>query len=84
MVLISPQIISFILGFALQSIQVTFVTFGISTLLLSLVSGESVLTSAHHSDPHQVIVPPWPMYNRHPVVFLAAKPEVQEDTKKSE
>ncbi|KAJ7725193.1 microsomal signal peptidase 12kDa subunit [Mycena metata] len=53
--LISATIISFILGFALQSMQLTFGIFGISTVLLALV-----------------IVPPWPMFNRHPTQWLPA------------
>ncbi|KAJ7027515.1 microsomal signal peptidase [Mycena alexandri] len=53
--LIGSTIISFILGFALQSMQLTFAIFGISTVLLALV-----------------IVPPWPMFNRHPTQWLAA------------
>jgi len=35
--LIAAAIVSFILGFALQSLQVTFIGFGASTLLLCLV-----------------------------------------------
>ncbi|KAJ7187006.1 microsomal signal peptidase [Mycena filopes] len=53
--LIGSTIISFILGFALQSMQLTFGVFGISTVLLALV-----------------VVPPWPMLNRHPTQWLAS------------
>ncbi|KAJ7083992.1 microsomal signal peptidase [Mycena belliarum] len=51
--LIGTTIISFLAGFALQSLQVTFGTFGVSTLLLALF-----------------VVPPWPMFNRHPTQWL--------------
>ncbi|PCH34828.1 SPC12-domain-containing protein [Wolfiporia cocos MD-104 SS10] len=54
--LVAITIISFLLGFALQSLRVTFVTFGLSTAVLAVV-----------------VLPPWPMYNRHPVQFLPPK-----------
>ncbi|KIJ95628.1 hypothetical protein K443DRAFT_682893 [Laccaria amethystina LaAM-08-1] len=52
-VLISAVVISFIAGFALQDVRVTFGLFGASTVLLSLV-----------------VLPPWPMFNQHPVKWL--------------
>ncbi|KAJ6558285.1 microsomal signal peptidase [Mycena capillaripes] len=54
--LIGTTIISFILGFALQSMQLTFGIFGVSTLLLVLV-----------------VVPPWPIFNRHPTQWLPVR-----------
>jgi len=50
------SILSFLIGFALQSLQATFVLFGASTFILALV-----------------VVPPWPAYNTHPVVWLPRK-----------
>lgn len=45
------QIIAFIVGFVLQSLQATFAIFGASTLVLALVSPEIFLsTPALHSD----------------------------------
>lgn len=77
------QIIAFIVGFVLQSLQATFAIFGASTLVLALVSPEIFLsTPALHSDvshnfPYptrylvpQVVIPPWPIFNRHPVKWL--------------
>jgi len=55
-VLIIVSVLSFLIGFALQSLQATFVLFGASTLVLALV-----------------IVPPWPVYNAHPVKWLPRK-----------
>ncbi|KAJ6552068.1 microsomal signal peptidase, partial [Mycena vulgaris] len=51
--LIGSTIISFIIGFALQSLQITFGIFGASTVLLAVL-----------------VVPPWPMFNRHPTQWL--------------
>ncbi|KAJ7689032.1 microsomal signal peptidase 12kDa subunit [Mycena rosella] len=51
--LIGSTVISFIVGFALQSLQITFGIFGASTVLLALL-----------------VVPPWPMFNRHPTKWL--------------
>ncbi|EGN97580.1 hypothetical protein SERLA73DRAFT_184338 [Serpula lacrymans var. lacrymans S7.3] len=59
--LIASTIFSFILGFALQSLRVTFGTLGFSTIVLCLV-----------------VLPPWSMYNQHPVKWLPV-----EETKKS-
>ncbi|KAJ7863265.1 microsomal signal peptidase subunit [Mycena leptocephala] len=55
--LIGSAIISFILGFALQSMQLTLGVFGLSTLMLALV-----------------VLPPWPMFNRHPTQWLPVRP----------
>ncbi|KAJ7640322.1 microsomal signal peptidase [Mycena polygramma] len=60
--LIGSTIISFILGFALQNMQLTFGIFGVSTLLLILV-----------------VVPPWPMFNRHPTQWLPVGPPSKQD-----
>ncbi|TFK70982.1 microsomal signal peptidase 12 kDa subunit [Pluteus cervinus] len=52
-VLVITTILSFVVGFSLQSLSATFGIFGGSTLLLALA-----------------VIPPWPMYNRHPVQWL--------------
>ncbi|KAK7028396.1 signal peptidase complex subunit 1 [Favolaschia claudopus] len=54
--LIGSTILSFVLGFAAQNLQVTFGFFGVSTLLLALI-----------------VLPPWPMFNRHPTQWLAVR-----------
>jgi len=54
--LIASSVISFVLGFVLQSLSVTFGAFGLSTLVLCLV-----------------VLPPWPIYNQHPVKWLSAQ-----------
>ncbi|KAF9005152.1 microsomal signal peptidase 12 kDa subunit-domain-containing protein [Cyathus striatus] len=65
-VLIATTIVSFIVGFALQSLSVTFGIFGVSTLVLALV-----------------VVPPWPMFNKHPVKWLEAKRNESAEATKS-
>ncbi|KAH0831164.1 microsomal signal peptidase 12 kDa subunit [Lanmaoa asiatica] len=52
-----PQILSFVLGFALQSLRITMETFALSTVALALV-----------------VLPPWPVYNKHPVKWQPAQP----------
>ncbi|KAF5376446.1 hypothetical protein D9615_008676 [Tricholomella constricta] len=54
-VLIATTIISFVVGFVLQSLTATFAVFGASTVVLALV-----------------VLPPWPMFNAHPVEWLPA------------
>ncbi|KAH9895932.1 microsomal signal peptidase subunit [Cubamyces lactineus] len=54
--LIVATLVSFIAGFALQSLRVTFGLFALFVVLLSIA-----------------VIPPWPMYNRHPVKWLPAK-----------
>ncbi|KAI0331532.1 microsomal signal peptidase subunit [Cubamyces sp. BRFM 1775] len=54
--LVAATLVSFIAGFALQSLRVTFGLFALFVVLLSIV-----------------VIPPWPMYNRHPVKWLPAK-----------
>ncbi|KAI8977806.1 microsomal signal peptidase subunit [Trametes punicea] len=54
--LIVATAVSFVAGFALQSLRVTFGLFASSVVLLSIV-----------------VIPPWPIYNRHPVKWLPAK-----------
>ncbi|GLB42691.1 putative microsomal signal peptidase 12 kDa subunit (SPC12) [Lyophyllum shimeji] len=63
-VLIATTIVSFIAGFVLQSLTVTFSIFGASTLLLALI-----------------VLPPWPMFNAHPVKWL---PRVEDKSKSTE
>ncbi|KAJ6516855.1 microsomal signal peptidase [Mycena vitilis] len=60
--LIGSTILSFILGFALQNMQLTFGIFGVSTLLLVLA-----------------VVPPWPIFNRHPTQWLPVRPPSKQD-----
>ncbi|KAJ7853704.1 microsomal signal peptidase subunit [Mycena olivaceomarginata] len=55
--LIGSTILSFIIGFALQNMQLTFGIFGVSTLLLAFT-----------------VVPPWPVFNRHPTQWLPVRP----------
>ncbi|KAF8057575.1 microsomal signal peptidase 12 kDa subunit-domain-containing protein [Lyophyllum atratum] len=63
-VLIGATILSFIVGFALQSLSATFALFGASTVLLALI-----------------VLPPWPMFNAHPVKWL---PVVEDGSKGNE
>ncbi|KAJ7102925.1 microsomal signal peptidase [Mycena epipterygia] len=60
--LIGSTIISFIIGFALQSLQLTFGIFGTSTVLLALF-----------------VLPPWPVFNRHPTEWLPVLPPPKKD-----
>ncbi|PBK98226.1 microsomal signal peptidase 12 kDa subunit [Armillaria gallica] len=55
--LIAATAISFIIGFALQSLQTTFILYGASVVILALI-----------------VVPPWPMFNRHAVTWLPPTP----------
>lgn len=48
--LAASTVVSFVVGFALQSLRATMGAFALSTLLLFVMA-----------------VPPWPVYNRHPV-----------------
>jgi len=54
--LIASTVVSFILGFALQSLSITFGSLGVLTIALCLI-----------------VIPPWPMFNRHPVQWLSPK-----------
>ncbi|KAI0370729.1 microsomal signal peptidase subunit [Pilatotrama ljubarskyi] len=54
--LIAATTVSFIAGFAVQSLRVTFGLFALFVVVLSIVA-----------------IPPWPMYNRHPVTWLPVK-----------
>ncbi|KAF8151790.1 microsomal signal peptidase 12 kDa subunit-domain-containing protein [Crassisporium funariophilum] len=54
-VLIASTVISFIVGFALQDLRITFAIMAASTFVLAFV-----------------VLPPWPMYNKHPVKWLPA------------
>ncbi|ESK83956.1 microsomal signal peptidase 12kda subunit [Moniliophthora roreri MCA 2997] len=60
--LIASTVISFIAGFTLQNIRVTFGFLGVSTVLLLAI-----------------VIPPWPMFNQHPVTWL---PVIEEKKKK--
>jgi len=51
--LVVITIVSFLLGFVLQSLYVTIIVFTCSTMALIMV-----------------VVPPWPIYNSHPVTWL--------------
>ncbi|KAF8803990.1 microsomal signal peptidase 12 kDa subunit [Phlegmacium glaucopus] len=52
-VLVASTVASFIIGFALQDMRLTFA-------ILALTSASLLL----------VVLPPWPMFNRHPVKWL--------------
>ena len=68
------QVLAFLLGVALQSLQVTFVVFGVVSALLFVVrSGTTVPIAAPSKTVDKVVLPPWPMFNRHPVKWLPAK-----------
>ncbi|KAH9850969.1 microsomal signal peptidase subunit [Lenzites betulinus] len=54
--LIAATAFSFVAGFALQSMRVTFGLFALFVVGLSLA-----------------VLPPWPVFNRHPVAWLPAK-----------
>ncbi|CAO3623859.1 unnamed protein product [Mucor hiemalis] len=54
--LIATGVVSFIVGYALQSIQ---------TLLIIFAAGLAITTL--------VVVPPWPMYNKHPQPWIEDK-----------
>ncbi|KAJ7140623.1 microsomal signal peptidase 12 kDa subunit-domain-containing protein [Mycena epipterygia] len=58
--LIGSAVIYFVLGFALQSLQLAFATFGVSVLAL-------------------LVVPPWPMFNRHPTQWFPVVPKVDKE-----
>lgn len=62
--LVVLSVISFIVGFALQSLQVTFGIFSAGSIALVLL-----------------IVPPWPIYNSHPVQWLPALPPTSSSIK---
>ncbi|GAW00649.1 microsomal signal peptidase 12 kDa subunit-domain-containing protein [Lentinula edodes] len=51
--LFSFTALSFLLGFALQSLKISFVLLGASTVVLCAI-----------------VLPAWPMYNKHPVKWL--------------
>ncbi|KAF8904973.1 microsomal signal peptidase 12kDa subunit [Mucidula mucida] len=57
-VLVAAAIISFIVGFAMQSLQITFFLYGACIVVLALV-----------------VIPPWPMFNSHPVKWLSVSEE---------
>jgi len=57
-VLVVSTAVSFVLGFALQDLRVTFGILTLATVALTLV-----------------VVPPWPMFNRHPVKWLPVEKE---------
>ncbi|KAK0452921.1 microsomal signal peptidase 12kDa subunit [Desarmillaria tabescens] len=61
--LIAVTAISFIVGFVLQSLQTTFILYGVSVFVLALI-----------------VVPPWPMFNRHAVTWLPPTPEGSKKT----
>ncbi|KAI0821803.1 hypothetical protein BC628DRAFT_1393734 [Trametes gibbosa] len=83
--LIASTAISFLAGFALQSLRVTFGLFALSVIVLSLCRRcpavapfirfcpMSCLNAPLTPTSSQAVVPPWPVYNRHPVAWLPAK-----------
>ncbi|KAI0274167.1 microsomal signal peptidase subunit, partial [Russula aff. rugulosa BPL654] len=61
---IELAVFAFFIGFLFQSIQVTFITFGLGvTAILRYV----------------IIIPPWSMYNKHPVTWLSPKETKKKD-----
>jgi len=52
-VIVASMVVSFIVGFALQDMRLTFGILALTTVALSLV-----------------VLPPWPMFNCHPVKWL--------------
>jgi len=69
------QVFSFFVGFLFQNIQVTFVVFGLGVVAILVVcefvspgrvSNESCVDI-------KLVIPPWPMFNRHPVTWLPVK-----------
>ncbi|KIY70608.1 microsomal signal peptidase 12 kDa subunit [Cylindrobasidium torrendii FP15055 ss-10] len=54
--LVVAAVVSFVVGWWFQSLRLTLVAYGASTLILAVV-----------------VLPPWPMYNKHPVKWLPVK-----------
>ncbi|KAI9356082.1 microsomal signal peptidase 12 kDa subunit-domain-containing protein [Pilaira anomala] len=54
--LIASGIISFIVGYSLQSLQMVMMIFAVGLVLTALV-----------------VIPPWPLYNKHPQPFITDK-----------
>jgi signal peptidase complex subunit 1 len=70
--LMSPQIFAFFLGFMFQSIRVTFMVLGLGVGVVFVVSwlfsSLPLLTIIVQS-----VVPPWSVYNQHPISWLPSK-----------
>jgi len=78
------QAISFVVGFVRQSVPETFILMGASTALLSLVrtttSSRNRVSVLSGGVSLQIVLPPWPFLNRHPVTWLkSTKPESKKD-----
>jgi xanthine/uracil/vitamin C permease (AzgA family) len=71
------QVFSFFLGFLFQSIQVTFASFGLGVAAILVVSGLILprgMLNEHFTLVHvKLVIPPWSIYNKHPVTWLPAK-----------
>ena len=69
------QIFSFFIGFLFQSIQVTFATFGLGVAAILVVCGlfDTFLWRAERKVFKKLVIPPWSMYNKHPVTWLSPK-----------
>jgi hypothetical protein len=71
------QVFSFFLGFLFQSIQVTFASFGLGVAAILVVSGlilpRGMLNEKCAFVHVKLVIPPWSMYNKHPVTWLPAK-----------
>ncbi|KAF9224788.1 hypothetical protein BS17DRAFT_779037 [Gyrodon lividus] len=70
------QVLSFVLGFALGSLRVTLGAFSLSTVVLSLVRATEhpcARRCSQTSSNRQVVLPPWSMYNKHPVKWLPSQ-----------
>ncbi|KAI0269660.1 microsomal signal peptidase [Russula aff. rugulosa BPL654] len=59
---IELAVFAFFIGFLFQSIQVTFITFGLGVTAI-----------------FAIIIPPWSMYNKHPVTWLSPKETKKKD-----
>jgi hypothetical protein len=65
------QAMAFLAGFMTQSLKTTFGIYGVGVVMLSLVSWRSVLPTLLLLIWYiQIILPPWPMFNKHPVKWI--------------
>ena len=70
---------SFLVGFALQSMSVTFYMFGAGVAVLLLVRRHVCICVGEELRPGaQGVLPPWAVFNKHPVQWLPVL-----DTKKT-
>ena len=72
------QIFAFFLGFLFQSIRVTFGVFGLGLAAILVVREHIFPGTACFNDMFlrvhtKLVIPPWPMFNQHPVTWLKPK-----------